>query len=184
MWDVTNRTPFSEQGYFARDRHGAEHWVIAVRGSFSVLKSGLVELSDAPGPVRLVPTYRKEDAAELTAETDISPFRPQTDFTVQGFACAPDMAAVRQLPVRVSVNNVHKHAVAFGQRRLNVSRNGAAISSPEEFGGVALTWKNSLGGADPFDQREGAEPLSHNPIGTGWTASWGSSPQGRKSRCL
>ncbi|MBA8880958.1 DUF2169 family type VI secretion system accessory protein [Phyllobacterium myrsinacearum] len=178
MWDVNNRTPFSEQGYFVRDRHGAEHWVVAVRATFAVQRDGLVALADAQGPVRLAPTYRKDDAAELTAETDISPFRPQTDFTVQGFACAPDMAAVRRLPIRVSVNSLHKNAVVFGQRHLKVSRNGAAVSEPDEFGGIALTWKNSLGGADPFDRREDAEPLSNNPIGTGWTAAWGKLPLG------
>src|SRR5580698_6994635 len=101
MWEIRNRTPFAAQGCFLRDRTGAEFWVVALRGRFIARADALVDISHVQDAVRLAPTYRDEGAQELSAESDFAPFRPKADIALNGSACAPDKATVRQSMVRM-----------------------------------------------------------------------------------
>jgi hypothetical protein len=180
MWAVKNLTPFETQGYLARDRNGLEHWVVALCASFGIRDDGLVDIADEQRPIRLAPTYVDDEANELLAETDIAPFRPRADFILHGVACLPEMAGAKTLRATVKVNDFEKTALVHGKRKLRSSGGRIVIDEPEAFAGIPLTWRNSLGGTDPFDGVDGNRAPGHqeNPIGRGFTTRWNELPDG------
>jgi hypothetical protein len=182
MWEVRNRTPFSAQGCFVRDRAGVEFWVVAIRGRFVARPDELVDVAEIQDEVRLVPSYADAEARELWAESDFAPFRRNADVVLRGSACAPDRAAVRQGMVRMQVGHIEKSARILGPRQLRRPRGlhgRHALDGPEHYREVALSWRSSLGGTDPFETaRADAEPHPENPIGRGWTSRWLDIPTG------
>jgi len=182
MWTVINQTPFSATGYFVRDKHGSEHWCVAARAGFEILSDGSVSAAAEQEPVRLAPTYADSSAAELLAESDLAPFRPKTDVLIVGTVCAPLSTAPSRRawvqPVRISVGDLTKSAVAFGQRRLMKIYDSWKIVYENPFEPVNLTWKNSLGGPDLFNGDEPAVCNERNPIGMGWSRSLDAAPDG------
>ena len=178
MWQVTNRTPFAAQGYFVRDREGVEQWVVAIRALFKIRADRLTEIAETQQAVRLAPEYADEANSELAADSDICPFRPQTDFVVHGVACLPDMVSTTGFESSVAVGAFTKRARLIGKRRLRVSKGRIAIDGPQTFQGVKLTWRNALGGRDPFDDGPQSQEHRQNPIGRGWTARWPRLPDG------
>ena len=183
MWAVDNRTPFAAQGSFLRDRHGVEHWVVAVRACFSLRADGLLDVAPEPPPVRLVGEYVNGQAREMKAAADIAPFRPAADILVRGIACAPGEAVRRTCAVRVRVGAIEKRARVSGRRvlrRTGGRRGRLTLDGPEDFAGVRLVWRAALGGVDPFAEpgSPAAAPHPHNPVGRGWTARWSDLPEG------
>ncbi len=169
MWAVDNRTPFAAQGSFLRDRHGVEHWVVAVRACFSLRADGLLDVAPEPPPVRLVGEYVDGQAREMKAAADIAPFRPAADILVRGIACAPGEAVRRTCAVRVRVGAIEKRARVSGRRvlrRTGGRRGRLTLDGPEDFAGVRLVWRAALGGVDPF-----AEPGAPPPRRTRTTPS-------------
>jgi hypothetical protein len=118
MWEVVNRTPFSAQGYFVRDRKGFEHWCVALRASFGIRRDGLVSISDMQQPVRLAPVYADDGAEELIAESDFSPFRPFADVLVSGAATAVGGQPFHTQQVDIAVGVMNKSIVAISPRRI------------------------------------------------------------------
>lgn len=118
MWEVDNKTPFATAGYFVRDKAGAEHWCVAVRGLFDVRPDGMVALAQDQEPVRLAPVYAGENAEELIAETDIMPFRPRADVLLSGKAIAPEGKEFGKHTVRFSCGAVAGEALALAPRRM------------------------------------------------------------------
>ena len=179
MWQVKTNTDFSAQGYFMRDRAGAEHWVAALRASFSIGDGGLVKISDAQDPVLLAPAYADDEAGELTSESDIAPFRPKPDFIMRGTACLPDMEGARALEASVSIGAMTKRSAVTCPRMLRKRGGRLSVEQGDPFGGIELTWRNSLGGADRFAKPGGeAETEWANPVGRGWTKRWRDLPEG------
>lgn len=179
MWDTQNRTPFRTAGYFVRDRLGAEHWTVVMRGRFRARDDGLVDLVDQVDPV-MAPVYRDDSASELVAESDLSPFRPHADITFGGIACAPGGNSVKTCMVTVTVGHLKKTARIAGKRILSIGRgHRASLDGPEPFRGMRLSWRASLGGLDPL--AEGPDHERRHPanfVGRGWTRRWLDLPVG------
>src|SRR5688572_23713775 len=61
MWALINRTPFSAERTWTRDKHGNHLWIVAVRATYEFSPSSGLKLSDEqPCPVRL-PEYSSPD---------------------------------------------------------------------------------------------------------------------------
>jgi hypothetical protein len=179
MWQVKTNTDFSAQGYFIRDRAGAEHWVAALRASFSINAGGLVKIAETQDPVLLAPVYADDEAGELKSESDIAPFRPKPDFVLCGMACLADMAAARALEASLSIGAMTKRAAVTCPRILRKRDGALSVEQGDPFGGIELTWRNSLGGADLLPKPgEEAQTQWANPVGRGWTKRWRDLPDG------
>lgn len=179
MWQLDNRTPFAAKGCMARDRFGAEHWIVAVRASFVLRPDQLLDI--VPAPVRLGPEYSQDDTSSLQAESDIAPFRPRADVLITGTACASSDAAAKVVDVHVRVGALDRRARVFGRRLLRRGRGGRHIlEGIEPFVGLPLTWRAALGGPDPFAEpgSAAADPHPENPLGIGWTSRWAKLPDG------
>ncbi len=179
MWQGKSNTAFSAQGYFIRDRAGAEHWVAALRASFDIAPSGLVRIADEQAPVLLAPEYADDEAQELKSESDIAPFKPRQDFIMRGTACLPGMAETRGLIAELAIGRMNKRAAVSCPRRVRVRDSRLTLEQGSAFGGVALTWRNSLGGPDAAKgSAQEADTEWANPIGRGWTKQWSKLPEG------
>ena len=174
MWETKNDTPFSVCGYFCRDRHGFEHWIVAVRASFILGRVGLPRIG-AQTPVRLAPDYTDSRAIELVREADLSPFRPRPDIVLQG-QVHPAEPNDRSAMISLSVGVLQKHVQAFGprtaSRRGRVWRVERAALEPFE-----LSWTRALGGVDQQSIAAGSGTHPANPIGMGWVAEWAKLPE-------
>jgi hypothetical protein len=176
MWQVDNRTPFAALGYFVRDSAGMENWVVAVRARFAIVENGLNVLSEDQGEIRIKPDYAEDDSAELLAEADISPFRPQADFLLAGEAVAPAGQTVSKVRVGFDLGRHSKRAVVFGERRLRKKAGALQPEGFEAYKQCKLSWRNSLGGLDCLKPESPAN--GENPIGMGWTSQWQALPDG------
>lgn len=167
MWEVDNGTPFSAAGYFVRDRDGFEHWAVAVRARFGLQPDGLPVIVDQR-PVRMAPEYADDDASELAAEADLSPFRPRPDVILRGEAHpSADGGYTRMLTLRIG--ETEKRVQAFGPRRARRLQGRWRVER-RPFIAFGLSWKRSLGGRDvlgPDEHGEATHP--GNPIGAGWS---------------
>jgi hypothetical protein len=176
MWEVDNRTPFAALGYFARDRAGLEHWVVAIRARFLILDDGFNRLAEDQGSIRLRPEYLDDAAEELINEADLSPFRPRTDFLLSGEITAPDEQLVNKVHVGFELERSAKIATAYGARRLRMHGKSLKLEGSEPLSPFRLSWRNSLGGADIVAPDNPIHPA--NPIGSGWTGQWPHLPAG------
>jgi hypothetical protein len=179
MWQVENRTPLAAHGYFARDRNGAEHWVVAVRGKFRVRADGQAELHEHQMPPRLAPVYADSNNLELWEESDFAPFRPHVDVFLRGFVYATSNTTTAMQPFGFRLGALQKLAGALPARRIRKRAGSWELFGQSVFEPVPLRWTESLGGIDRFspDTRSAvAHPL--NPIGRGWSAHLASAPNG------
>jgi hypothetical protein len=179
MWQITNQTPFSAEGYFLRDRRGTEHWVAAVRARFDIADDGLLKIAETKDPILLAPRYADGGTDELLCDSDIAPFKPKADFLIHGIACLPDMEAARTIEASVTIGSLTRRAAISCPRRLRKANGQTMLERGEPFGGVRLTWRNSLGGAETLPTGEASSDTEeHNPIGRGWTRRWRDLPDG------
>lgn len=174
MWDVTNHTPFAALGYFLRDKSGAEHWVVAVRASFDVPSRGHCDIASAQTPVRLVPAYADDQAAEMLEDSDLQPFRPLTDVVLHGTATAPQARPQGVIPVTLRLGKIDKTLHCTGPRTAIRNRFSYSLSDPEPISALSLGWAHSLGGpsARPSDDAAPAPVNAGNPLGKGWIEDW------------
>jgi hypothetical protein len=177
MWQIDDRSPFASLGYFVRDRHGLEHWVVALRARFEVRAGRLLAVAEPQEPVRIAPQYRDPDAQELAAEADFAPFRPRVDLTVSGSACLPEGQPAVRFDVRVNVGTFEKRARVFTERMVRVRPGRFDVEWGEPVSRVDLSWRSSLGGRDLLAPSD-AEHHPFNPIGKGWTEQWQALPIG------
>jgi hypothetical protein len=176
MWQVENKTPFTTLGYFARDRAGMEHWVVAIRARFQILPNSLNALLEDQGEIRIKPDYADDENRELVSEGDLCPFRPETDFLLTGEVRVDEGLVVNKVEAGFELAGYSKRALVFGKRQLKQKAGKLNLEGYEPFKACALSWKNSLGGKDFLDEK--APPHEDNPIGMGWTAQWPNIPNG------
>lgn len=176
MWQVDNKTPFAVLGYFARDRAGREHWVVAIRARFHILPSQLNTLLDDQGEIRIKPEYADSEGLELLAEGDFCAFKPKTDLLLTGEARARAGYEVNKVEVGFELAGRSKRAVVFGKRQLRQRAGKLDLDGYETFKTCPLSWRHSLGGPDFLDPD--ADPNQGNPIGMGWSSKWPDIPDG------
>lgn len=87
MWTLTNRTHFAVERNWTRDKQGAHHWLVAVKGTFDIGPGGNLRLSDDQLPPVLEPEYRGDPAAtSLRIDSDLLAVKPSTDVLLDASA--------------------------------------------------------------------------------------------------
>ena len=141
--------------------------------------------------VPLLQDMRNEELSpRMPADTDFWPFKPLTDFVVQGSAFPPNGRPVEGMTVAAQVGSVRKQVAVFGDREILWSANGrVAIGRPEPFAEMPLTYENAYGGIDfrvqtpaPGDPEAFMLDVDHpglyprNPFGKGYLVQGGEVP--------
>jgi len=167
MWALTNQTPFAAERGGARDRTGAEVWIVVVKGTFLIQADGSIELAEKQEPVLVAPVYQgKPGHSSLHYDADLVLTKPTTDILLHGHAYAPDSQPVSSVDVSLSVASVRKTLRVFGDRRWELGWSKPELLEPEPFLKMPLVYERAYGG-------QHGDPLKHdsrNPIGRGFVA--------------
>jgi hypothetical protein len=100
------------------DKHGRDHCVVVIKGTYVTESSGALRLSAQQRPVIQTDEYYGEpDVSALAYESDFALHKPATDVIVVGKAVTPDREAVTELPVALEVDGRVKHLLVIGERR-------------------------------------------------------------------
>ncbi len=105
-------------------------------------------------------TFAEDDderAGECLYPGDFADFKLKTDVMVRGTCHPPGGRVARECSVRVRVGAWSKALVVLGRRVWTESLVGKAISNPQTFTSMPLTWAHAFGGPD----------LAQNPVGMG-----------------
>lgn len=162
MWTLANSTPFAADRAFLRDARGAELFVVVVKGTFQISRSGALELADAQEPVHHAGEYLgAPESSSLRCDADIVLAKPAVDVVVHGHVHAPGERPVTELLAELRVGGRSKAIRAIGARRWEQARQGWQLGAPEPFTRVALRWEEAFGGGGHPD----------NPVGRGLVTS-------------
>jgi hypothetical protein len=170
MWALVNRTPFSAERTWTRDREGAHRWLVAVKATFALDARGRCAPAEEQAPVLLAPEYTGEPGkSSLRYEADLTPMKPVTDVLLNASAHAPGGRAVKRVDVSVRVGPVRKVLAVHGERVYYRGAAGMTMTSPRPFETMPIVYERAFGGvdaSDPEPKRQGHDP--RNPIGRGF----------------
>jgi hypothetical protein len=145
---------------------------VLLKRSFRIVAGGVAERLERARPLVKIDEYYDHGDAEwapVKYETDLLPYKVATDFVVIGAAMAPGEEPVEVLDVAVSVGEVSKEILVFGDRRCIAGGRGAPeFTDPEPFTRLEIRYDRAYGGFD----RESIPGLEfaypRNPIGRGF----------------
>jgi hypothetical protein len=175
MWEHDNQTPFAAGHSWVRDRDGAEIWVVAVKATLLIRPDGTTEVAPEQVPVLLVPQYRGDPASSsLLYDSDLYHTKPTTDVLLHGHAYAPGGEPATRVDVSLTVGPVSKSLRVTGDRAWKIGAVTNAITDPEPFVKMPLTYERAYGGRD----ETGDDPKKHswevrNPVGVGFATAAG-----------
>lgn len=166
MWAVDNQTPFKADRAFARDAEGAEIWIVAVRATFEIQRSGTVVPAREQQDVCLAPKYFGEPGkSSLTYDMDLVRTKPGTDVILNAVAHSPRGEPTEALEVGFRLGPLAKSLRLVGDRVWESTPLGLAPSVPQPFVSMPIQYERALGGL--FSLEPGAPHDPQNPVGTG-----------------
>ncbi|HYO56488.1 DUF2169 domain-containing protein [Archangium sp.] len=169
MWQLVNNTPYAAERCFARDRHGAEVWVVAVKATYDLAADGRLKLSEQQIAPCMTMKYRAEPGrSSLLYDVELTSFKLATDVLLHGHAYAPGGRPVKRLEVGMRVGSVVRSLLVWGNRFWRKRSGTLVLSEPEPFTRMSLSYENAQGGSE---SGEGPEPTAcerRNPVGTGF----------------
>jgi hypothetical protein len=148
---------------------GAEHLVVAVKGTFTLPASGREPLL-AEEQVPLVDADAFSGAPGLsspTAECDHAPWKPRCDVLLNGSAYAPAGRPAARVPVGIRIGGWQKTFAVVGNRTWRAG--GLGATRPEPFEVMPISYDNAFGGPDDFHP-DASRHRSYrpNPVGRGY----------------
>lgn len=165
MWELVNRTPFSADRAFARDRDGAEVLLVVVKAVYKIDPVAGTYLAEAQEPIARAPIYAGEaGSSSLLHEADFALGKRATDVLVLGHAYSaggvPGIAAEASL----RAGPIHKRVLVIGDRVWERRLGEPVLSDPTPFVRMPLGYERAFGG------RCGDDVEMRNPIGTGFAS--------------
>jgi hypothetical protein len=170
MWAITNRTPYSADRTWLRDKDGEHRWAVVVKATFDVDAKGGVKLADSQVPPLHAPEHHGDPAtSSLRYEADLVPDKPTTDILVNATAHVPKGKPMEHLTVSLRAGPVAKDLIVYGMRIYQRGLVGVTPSSPVPFEERPLVYEWAYGGTDTRDD----DPRRHgfdrrNPSGRGF----------------
>lgn len=170
MWAIDNQTEFKVDRTFARDPSGAEIWIVAVRGTFSIQDDGAVVSAKEQQEVCLAPVFfGSAGSSSLRYEVDLVRTKPGTDVVVHAHAHAPGRRPMPFVDVGFRVGPVTKGLRIVGDRVWQKKLLGVGASAPKPFIVKPIRYEGAWGGRLP----KGEAMHPENPVGVGRSANPG-----------
>jgi hypothetical protein len=167
MWLLDNETPFSAERTWTRDERGAEFWLVAIRAAFEIDADGRQRVADEQTEVQRSPIYGGDPVrGEMLSDCDFALSKTGTDVLVAGKAHAPGGRPTARSRVRLKVADIDKTVDVVGDRTFFQADVSTAMTRPEEFTAMPLSWSRAFGGWDD----EGKDWVAENPAGRGFAA--------------
>ncbi|MBS0447266.1 MAG: DUF2169 domain-containing protein [Proteobacteria bacterium] len=172
MWSVNNDSPFEAKSSLVCDRNGASQWVVAIKGTYRLLRDGRVALAnrDEQAPIHESPRHRGDPlTTSLAGECELDYVRQHTDVLLHGSAYAPGGRPVAELDVTLMVAGMTKTLRVFGDRRWRRGVTGPEIGSIGPFVVMPIVYERAYGGSEAGGDTPGFEP--RNPVGAGYAST-------------
>jgi hypothetical protein len=167
MWALENRTPFAAGRGWARDRDGAEVWIVVVKGTFHIERGGALRVVSREPGVAVAPRFRGDpQTTSLVTDAEITLRKPATDILLHGHAYAPAGRPVPQLDACMRVGALVKALHVSGDRHWRVALLGMKPGPPEPFQRMPIVYERAFGGRDPGEPDKHWDP--RNPVGRGY----------------
>jgi len=169
MWAIENQTPFSAERSWSRDTDGVHDWVIAVKGTFYVMKDGRLELAEFQPPPLLAAEYNGDDGeSSLKYDAEVAPSKPTTDIVLNGTAYAPEGRPSPDFMVGMRVGPVRKQIRVVGNRFWKRGTLGLEPTLVEPVAAVPIVYERAYGGFDQTDPDPAKQKIdARNPVGCG-----------------
>ena len=169
MWALLNRTPYSAERNWTRDKDGLHWWIVAVRATFDMAPDGRPTLAEEQLPPVMAPEYFGEPGkSSIRYDSDLLAPKPGTDVLLVANAHAPGGRPAPTVTVSLRVGRVRKQLLVHGDRVYRAGTTGLRTSAPRPFTTRPIRYELAFGGTDLSD----ADPRNHrfderNPIGRG-----------------
>jgi hypothetical protein len=164
--EVENHTPFAFQAMFATDEEGRPLLVPLVKATFALQPGGGLVMTEKQMPISPAGQfYGEPDVSSYKYEPEMAFFKPATDVVLIGTAWAVPCPAT-QVDVTLRAGPLFKKVRVTGDRYWIKSLGGPAMTSPEPFESLPLTYERAFGGRDTKGRFE-----PRNPIGRGFYSS-------------
>jgi hypothetical protein len=165
-----NQTPFVGSIAVLPDAGGVDTLLAVVKGTFTF--GSRPEVAAEQVPVALMPEYYGDPTTtSMRIAPDVSLPKPSTDVLVIGCAHALLGRPVDEMMVEVHVGPVSRYARVSGDRVWRASGTGYAMTHPQPFVAMPLTWERAFGGREETTAGWYEDP--RNPVGTGYRATDG-----------
>ena len=170
MWTIDNATPFCAERAWVRDKNGAEVWLVAVKGTFTIMPDGTTVPAQVQEPVVLAPEFRGEPrCSSLLNDTDLPHRKLSTDVLLHGHAHAENAEPIKSCLVGIKVATVEKLLRVTGDRTWLEGLGGIAMSDPRPFTSLPVTYERAFGGQDLNDPDSEKHAWDvRNPAGVGF----------------
>jgi hypothetical protein len=153
------------------DKEGAEYVVVAVKGTYTLPRSG-EEPKLAADQVPLVDAdlFTGEPGRSATlVECDYALEKPRCDLLMNGTAYAPAGHPTQRVMVGLQIGNWRKSFLVVGDRVWRNAGVAYIASQPIPFVRMSISYDNAFGGTDdrlrdPVNYRQ----YPPNPVGRGW----------------
>jgi hypothetical protein len=173
MWDLWNRTPYRADRTIAIDKQGRRHWVVVVKGTFTIQLDGSTSLSAEQQAPTLAPVHRGDPAtSSLLYDSDMVLDKPGTDIILNATAHAPHRRATTEVNVGLRLGPIHKVLTVQGDRTYERTITGlVAPSPPRPFLTLPIIYERAYGGYDATSPDPNKQKLfDANPVGVGVAA--------------
>ncbi|NTX10016.1 DUF2169 domain-containing protein [Myxococcus sp. CA056] len=170
MWALNNRTAYSAERNWTRDRDGLHWWLVAVRATFDIGRSGRLSLSDVQPPPCLMPEYFGDPGgSSLRYDSDLLASKPGTDILVIAQAHAPHGKPAQCVPVSLRVGPLRKVLLVHGERFYDRSWSGISLTRAQSFTTCPIRYEGAFGGSDLSAPDTSKHRIDErNPIGRGF----------------
>lgn len=167
MWALDNQTPYAADRSWVRDRNGAEIWLVAVKGTFSINPDGSTRVADDQAEVQLAPKYSGEPGkSSMLYESDLPRTKVTTDVIVNGHAYAPGGEPAKSVTVTFRVGDLTKSLLVTGDRVWKGISFVTWQTPCEPFVKMPMTYERAYGGVDLKSKKPNWD--KRNPVGTGF----------------
>jgi hypothetical protein len=175
MWALLNKTAYAAGRNWIRDKTGAHHWLVAVKGTFDIAPTGKLTLADEQPPPVLAPEHRGDAAStSLRLDSDLLAVKPATDVLLDACAHAPNGQPAPTVPVFLRVGDVEKTLLVHGTRVYYQGALGVTTSKPLPFTTRPIHYEWAFGGTDTTDPDSRKHRIdARNPIGKGFAVDAG-----------
>lgn len=168
--DFVNKTKMKAGWTMGFDRDGRELVVIAVKTTFSIPKDGQeTKLAEEQAPLVEADVFTGEPGFSAPVyECDYAHRKPRCDVLLNGSAYSPGGKPIERINVSLQIGSLMKSFDVVGNRVWQAGALYIAVSKPEPFTIMPISYNNAWGGVDKSQEDPSKHhfyPLNHAGIG-------------------
>ena len=169
--EIVNTTQYLATCTISTDKHGQDHILAIMKGTFKIPESGEVsELADELIPITAADEHVDDpENTSVALESDYAFKKPFCDVLLNGNCYAPNGEPAKQISVGMKVGNVRKIFQVTGDRVWEHYPTKIKPSEAKPFVKKPVSYDVAFGGKDYFDlDTDKHTAFSHNLVGVGY----------------